>query len=138
LKRTIDQGLTAFSLGELSVASRLFMRVRLASSAKLRRRLAEVQLTSGAIASALAPQGRIAFHANLALKLRRLAMIDLCIGLFVVAVGIRGGAYALAYFTPPKTLPVVAPCPTPDKSSKEAHSHAHPGIKLEAKTTASP
>lgn len=101
MNRNQDHSLIAFHLGELGVRDRLDVRLRLAFSPKARRRLAELERASEAIAGAIVEAGAPAFQANRRVRLRRQMTIDALASIALAAALTVGGACAIRAIFPP-------------------------------------
>ncbi|MHB8637656.1 MAG: hypothetical protein ACYC96_14405 [Fimbriimonadaceae bacterium] len=104
-----DHDLLGFALGELGALKRLDVRVRLAFSASARRRLAELEQVTGAVAGAVGVGGVAGFTANRRVKLRRLMFVDLVLAALMLSAVAIGATVVWRVENPPPRR--AAPCP---------------------------
>jgi hypothetical protein len=138
-----DQALLAFSLGELPLLRRLITRVQLRLNSADRERLKQLQRSSLTVADSLALGGAIGFHANLAIKLRRLAIIDLFVGIGFALLLIGGGFYSWTQFgkdsggvDPGCEVPAATATGTAGTAGSVGHPYAGPRPMVGPKPTA--
>jgi len=121
-----DHDLLAFLLGELSVLKRLDVRLRLAFSGYMRRRLAELERAAGAIAGTIGVGGVTAFRANKSVKLRRLLFVDLAVAVALLS---TVGVSATVVWRTFHPSPSGAACDTGVATSVAIQAPANPAIR---------
>lgn len=118
MKPPADHDLIAFAHGDLGMRRRLDVRLRLALSRAAKARLRELQTATDAIAGAYSTGGAAGFRANVALRLRRLLIIDVVVGCAVLSALAGGAAIAVRVVRGPNEPAAGDACPPSTTTAK--------------------
>jgi len=134
MKANRDHDLLGFLLGELTLVKRLAVRMRLALSTPTRRRLAELERVTGAVAGAIGVGGVAGFQANKRVKRRRLMFVDLAVAALMLSMLCAGSTVAWRSLNPPAKAADSCPTPPPGGASGASPSQKPHPKKHIAKT----